>query len=418
MTRFGLAVTATFLVAASGQVALAQSSGPAEVPPNSYAANQYVDSTGCAYIRAGIGGNTNWVPRLKADRSQMCGLMPSLAPRPAAPTAVASAAPQQQTQTGVAASPTTVITQSGATVGGSTAMSGATLPGTEPARTMTGGTMTAVAPSAPMAPGAAAMSPAAPAPAGVASAPAQAPVPLGPAKPTYGAPMGLEAPGVVLAPTGRVVTYGASGQTVQVRSAGGTRRVAAEVCAAIAAGHVFVYADTHEWVVCPGQRQASAAPAGPRSAPPTERYGLFNQSVVPASNPAVTAAEAATIPTPPQGYRTAWTDDRLNPHRGPQPAALVPVATGTSGGAVSLAAATGAASGGYVQVGTFGQPSNAQGTAARLMAMGLPAATGRVTQGGRSLTVVMAGPFANAQTLATALQLVRGSGFSDAYVRR
>ena len=50
---------------------------PAEFPPASYSGNQYVDSRGCIYIRAGIDGNTTWVPRVTRSRKQVCGYQPT-----------------------------------------------------------------------------------------------------------------------------------------------------------------------------------------------------------------------------------------------------------------------------------------------------------------------------------------------------
>lgn len=56
---------------------------PAEFPPASFKAKQYVDSRGCVYIRAGIDGLITWIPRVARNRQVLCGYKPSFAEAPA-----------------------------------------------------------------------------------------------------------------------------------------------------------------------------------------------------------------------------------------------------------------------------------------------------------------------------------------------
>ena len=56
----------------------AQSNGiPAEFPPAGFDGNQFVDSEGCAFIKAGISGVVTWVPRVDRARNQLCHFQPT-----------------------------------------------------------------------------------------------------------------------------------------------------------------------------------------------------------------------------------------------------------------------------------------------------------------------------------------------------
>ena len=59
--------------------ALRDVDGPVNFPPSSYKGKQFVDNNGCAFVRAGIDGRVNWIPRVTRSRKLLCGLKPTLA---------------------------------------------------------------------------------------------------------------------------------------------------------------------------------------------------------------------------------------------------------------------------------------------------------------------------------------------------
>lgn len=50
---------------------------PAELPPADFAGQQYVDSRGCMFVRAGSGLEVVWVPRVARDGAPLCASPPS-----------------------------------------------------------------------------------------------------------------------------------------------------------------------------------------------------------------------------------------------------------------------------------------------------------------------------------------------------
>ena len=94
MVYRGLLGAATIAFLLSGQGVFAQTNAvPAEFPPASFTGNQFVDSKGCAFIRAGIGGAVSWVPRVDRRRNQLCSFQATFGR--AAPAPVAAPAPRR-----------------------------------------------------------------------------------------------------------------------------------------------------------------------------------------------------------------------------------------------------------------------------------------------------------------------------------
>jgi hypothetical protein len=78
LTRGRICTLALMFTLSSVSLAVAEGSGqPAELPPATYKGQQYVDTEGCVFLRAGTEAETIWIPRVTAGGKQLCGYPPS-----------------------------------------------------------------------------------------------------------------------------------------------------------------------------------------------------------------------------------------------------------------------------------------------------------------------------------------------------
>ncbi|WP_103332614.1 SPOR domain-containing protein [Pseudotabrizicola formosa] len=381
-----LVPAAVLAVVAGLSVANAQSAGdfggPRELPPASFTGQQYVDSRGCVFLRAGLSGRTNWVPRVSRDRAPLCGYPPTFGNNQ---VAIVEPAPKA-VPLPAAATPAAAAAQAAAN---------------------------------PPPPAMRSMPPKAAAP---------APVRTGPAGQAGSKPKRQTAERVATtAGTARIGCYTDAPMAERFRLQNGGSIVlctrgdgdlsharAPRVLAGAAAIAPSGYLEGPDPAAHVGQRQVQRTTA---------------------------AAEPQVMP---KGYRAAFTDDRLNPHRGKGtqqgwaqqdqiwtrevPARLVAENNRAQGQPVakrkvhasskSEAAAQHPASGrSFVQVGTFGQPSNADGASSRLARLGLPVARSNISSGGKAMQIVFAGPFGSRAEAQAALAAARRAGFGDAFIR-
>ena len=369
-------LAAVFVASLGVTGALAQSvadvGGPRELPPTSFKGQQYVDSRGCVFLRAGLGGRTNWVPRVNRERQVLCGYPPTLAALGRVPV-------REDVAPETAAAPAATTRPPMATVA-------STLPRAEPVRR-------------------------------VAVAPAPQPTPTEAARvaPQY----------EVAARAGKIGCF--SNTPVPVRvvlTTGGTAVLCTRGDGTLEGARAPIY--------------PAGSGVGASLDQPGNPVNMVVRQMAPVRQAAVVAPRPAPVVVPP-GYKVAWGDDRLNPNRGrgtargqaqqdqvwtrDVPAVLVTQAPATqqrvtvSTKSDPTAAVPQSAGKLYVQVGTFGVPENASGAKARLQALGLPTAKGKINQGGKALQIVYAGPFASSASAQAALNAARGAGFGDAFIR-
>ena len=68
------AVAVTWVMAGAATAQTETSGGPPQpAPPAGFDGQEYVDDRGCIYIRAGVGDETTWVPRVNRNRQPLCG---------------------------------------------------------------------------------------------------------------------------------------------------------------------------------------------------------------------------------------------------------------------------------------------------------------------------------------------------------
>jgi len=412
-------------VAAGATFAVAQSlATPAEFPPTSYTGTQYVDSTGCAFVRAGNGAFVNWVPRVNPKREHLCGFQSTRLSNNAATTE--------------AAGPIITFTDT---------------PETQPAPAQV-----AAAP----APAPAAV--AAPVPrrvtlaevcegkfgvqTGFATA-SGAPVDCGPAPVVATASAPATADPLPL-PAALFGTAPAAAEPARAAATTTSRMTLAQACSGrygVQAG--FISGTTGQPIDCgPAPAPSVVASAAPAPSSNTPRRVTLDQIcteiaatgrsvinaatgspvVCPSANAPTQLASAAPV-TPPAGYERAWDDDRINPSRGVRRITREQaIAEGLIAGSnstvstrsvapSSVRAPAAATSHRYVQVGSFGDQANADRLAARFQARGWPVTFSNATIGGQAVKIVILGPFSQPAQLQTGLQAARAAGFGDAFTR-
>lgn len=87
----GAAVLALLMAGSAGAEGLG---GPSSLPPPGFKGQQFVDSRGCLFLRAGSGAKVNWVARIDRNHKPICGMTAGAAVQSApAPQTVAVAVP-------------------------------------------------------------------------------------------------------------------------------------------------------------------------------------------------------------------------------------------------------------------------------------------------------------------------------------
>lgn len=397
---------------------------PAEFPPSSFSGGQYVDSAGCVFIRAGIDGNTTWVPRVTRDRRQICGQQPTFAAAPAqaepvqttqaepapapvqvaepvqtAPVRTQSSSAQQATQDPLPTvattitQPSTSAAQPVATVTAvpptTTATTTTTTTTTSTTASTTANTFVPVSPEAGGAGTASVRQSACPNASELSqrftNSGERHPVRCGPqAEPSFGP----------------IRTAGAGGGQAGQGSGGGPRLLPAHLVEERSALNVIRVPEGFEPVWDDGR-------LNPRRAEQTADGFVQSQNAV-----------TLTVPRRPVGGS--------GPNRVVQPRILSQEAVRTARVRVEYGSAAGEAAKAerapaardevFVRVGVFADETQARAGAQRMARTGIPTRMAKIVRGDKAMPMVVAGPFASREAAEKAANTARGVGFARASV--